>query len=102
MGSGERGVPICFATFGSGFVSLAAILDAWSRKVVGYAISRSMDARIAVAALKAAIRGRNPSQGCIRHSDRGSHYACEIYRGLLTTHGLVGSMSRVPSRIWWK
>jgi putative transposase len=51
------------------FVYLAAILDAWSRKVVGYAISRSMDARIAVAALKAAIRGRNPVKGCIHHSD---------------------------------
>ena len=46
------------------FVYLAAILDAWSRKVVGYAISRSMDARIAVAALKAAIRSRTPPQGC--------------------------------------
>ena len=54
-----------------GFVYLAAILDAWSRKVVGYAISRSMDARIAVAALKAAIRSRTPSKGCIHHSDRG-------------------------------
>ena len=41
-----------------GFIYLAAILDAWSRKVVGYAISRSMDARIAVAALKAAIKNR--------------------------------------------
>jgi putative transposase len=53
-----------------GFVYLAAILDAWSRKVVGYAISRSMDARIAVAALKAAIRNRQPPKGCIHHSDR--------------------------------
>ncbi len=43
-----------------GFVYLAAILDAWSRKVVGYAISRSMDARIAVAALKVALRNRAP------------------------------------------
>ena len=76
------------------FVYLAAILDAWSRKVVGYAISRSMDARIAVAALKAAIRNRNPPKGCIHHSDRGSQYASEIYRGLLTTQGMLGSMSR--------
>ena len=77
-----------------GFVYLAAILDAWSRKVVGYAISRSMDARIAVAALKAAIRGRNPAKGCIHHSDRGSQYASETYRALLAAHGLDGSMSR--------
>jgi len=55
-----------------GFVYLAALLDAWSRKVVGYAISRSMDARIAVAALKAAIRNRTSIAGCIHHSDRGS------------------------------
>jgi putative transposase len=76
------------------FIYLAAILDAWSRKVVGYAISRSMDARIAVAALKAAIINRAPAKGCIHHSDRGSQYASEVYRELLTAHGLVGSMSR--------
>ena len=83
----------CVAVPG-GFVYLAAILDAWSRKVVGYAISRSMEARVAVAALKAAIKGRNPPKGCIHHSDRGSQYASEIYRELLATHGVVGSMSR--------
>ena len=59
------------------------ILDAWSRRVVGYAISRSIDARLAVAALKAAIRGRKPPTGCLHHSDRGSQYASEIYRQLL-------------------
>ena len=85
---------LTYVAIAGGFVYLAAILDAWSRKVVGYAISRSMDARIAVAALKAAIRGRNPPRGCIHHSDRGSQYASEIYRALLETHGLVGSMSR--------
>src|SRR6266446_1667333 len=67
----------------SGFVYLAAILDAWSRRVVGYAISRSIDARLAVAALKAAIRARKPPEGCVHHSDRGSQYASEIYRQLL-------------------
>ena len=77
-----------------GFVYLAAILDAWSRKVVGYAISRSMDARIAIAALRAAIKNRQPLKGCIHHSDRGSQYAFEVYRALLAAHGLIGSMSR--------
>jgi len=77
-----------------GFVYLAAILDAWSRKVVGYAISRSMDARVAVAALKAALRNRAPPKGCIHHSDRGSQYASETYRKLLADHKLTGSMSR--------
>jgi len=77
-----------------GFVYLAAILDAWSRRVVGYAISHSIDARLAVAALKAAIHSRKPPAGCVHHSDRGSQYASEIYRQLLAAHGLVGSMSR--------
>jgi putative transposase len=85
---------LTYVAIPGGFVYLAAILDAWSRKVVGYAISRSMDARIAVAALKAAIRGRAPVNGCIHHSDRGSQYASEIYRALLAAHGLAGSMSR--------
>ena len=77
-----------------GFIYLAAILDAWSRKVVGYAISRSIGACIAVAALKAAIRARGPATGCVHHSDRGSQYASEVYRTLLAAHGLVGLMSR--------
>jgi len=85
---------LTYVAIPGGFVYLAAILDAWSRKVVGYAISRSMDARIAVAALKAAIRNRAPPKGCIHHSDRGSQYASEVYRALLTAHGLTGSMSR--------
>lgn len=85
---------LTYVAITGGFVYLAAILDAWSRKVVGYAISRSMDARIAVAALKAAIRNRSPCEGCIHHSDRGSQYASEAYRELLTAHGLAGSMGR--------
>src|SRR5512135_1200846 len=78
----------------TGFGYLAAILDAWSRRVVGYAISRSIDARLAVAALKVAINARNPPRGCVHHSDRGSQYASEIYRIALREHGLVGSMAR--------
>jgi hypothetical protein len=62
--------------------------------VVGYAISRLMEARIAVAALKSAIRTRLPPRGCIRHSDRGSRYASDAYRALLAEHGLKGWMSR--------
>ena len=70
---------LTYVAIPGGFGYLAAILDAWSRKVVGYAISRSMDARIAVAALKAAIRSRAPAAGCTHHSDRGSQYASEVY-----------------------
>jgi putative transposase len=84
---------ITYIAIETGFVYLAVILDAWSRRVVGYAISRSIDARLAIAALKSAIHDRNPPKGCIHHSDRGSQYASADYRKLLTTHGLVGSMS---------
>lgn len=85
---------ITYIAIAVGFVYLAAILDAWSRRVVGYAISRSMDARLAVAALTGAILARQPPKGCIHHSDRGSQYASEAYRSLLADHGLVGSMGR--------
>ncbi len=85
---------ITYIAITAGFVYLAAILDGWSRRVVGYAIGRAIDARLAVAALKAAIRVRRPPKGCVHHSDRGSQYASEIYRQLLAEHGLIGSMSR--------
>jgi putative transposase len=61
---------ITYIAITGGFVYLAALLDAWPRRVVGYAISRSIDARLALAALKAAIQTRNPPEGCVHHSDR--------------------------------
>nr|WP_245314425.1 IS3 family transposase [Sinorhizobium alkalisoli] len=76
------------------FVYVAVILDAWSRMVVGYAIGRSIDARLTLAALKTAIECRRPPAGCIHHSDRGSQYAAETYRQHLGHHGLAGSMGR--------
>jgi putative transposase len=85
---------ITYVAIAVGFVYVAIILDAWSRKVVGYAISRSIDARLAIAALKTAIARRRPPRGCIHHSDRGSQYAAEPYRKILARHGLVGSMGR--------
>ena len=63
---------ITYVAVVSGFVYVALVIDAWSRLIVGWAISRSMDARFAVAALKAAIRSRQPPEGCVHHSDRGS------------------------------
>lgn len=59
-----------------------------------YAISRSIDARLAIAALETAIARRRPPRGCIHHSDRRSQYAAEPYRKILARHGLVGSMGR--------
>jgi putative transposase len=56
----------------TGFVYLAVVLDAWSRRVVGWALGRRIDADLALAALAAAIADRKPPRGCVQHSDRGS------------------------------
>lgn len=85
---------ITYVAIAVGFVYVAVILDAWSRRVIGYAISRSIDARLTLAALKAAIHMRQPPNGCIHHSDRGSQYASQGYREMLAEHGLKGSMGR--------
>jgi putative transposase len=85
---------ITYVAVASGFVYVAVILDAWSRRVVGYAISRSIDVRLTLAALNAAIEDRKPPAGCLHHSDRGSQYAAQAYRHTLDRHGLVGSMGR--------
>jgi putative transposase len=63
---------LTYVAIAVGFVYLAVILDAWSRRVIGYAIGRSIEARLTVAALRAAIKGRKPPPGCIHHFDRGS------------------------------
>lgn len=78
----------------SGFVYLAVILDAWSRWVIGYALSRQIDTRLTLAALRAAIETRQPPPGCIHHSDRGAQCTAEPYRKELAKHRLVGSMNR--------
>ena len=78
----------------TGFVHLAVILDAWSRRVVGWAISRRIDADLALAALEAAVAARQPPPGCLHHSDRGSRYASEPYRERLERYGLRGSRGR--------
>jgi len=85
---------ITYVAVAGGFAYVAVILDAWSRAVVGYAISRSIDVRLTIAALKAAIGRRKPPDSCVHHSDRGSQYAARGYRDVLADHGLVGSMGR--------
>ena len=85
---------ITFVAIASGFVYVAIVLDAWSRRVVGYAIGRRVDARLAVAAFERAIALRRPLPGCVMHTDRGSQYASKAHRALVTEHGFVGSMSR--------
>jgi putative transposase len=85
---------LTYVALREGFAYVAIILDAWSRRVVGYAIGRAIDARLALAALNAAIAWRHPPPGCVHHSDRGTQYASRFYRAALAEHGLVGSMSR--------
>ena len=85
---------ITFVAIATGFVYLAVVLDAWSRRVVGYALDRHLDARLTTAALRAALVARRPLPGCLFHSDRGVQYSAQPHRALLAAHGLVGSMSR--------
>ncbi|WP_299822868.1 IS3 family transposase [uncultured Jannaschia sp.] len=85
---------ITFVAIAAGFVYVAIIMDAWSRRVVGYAIGRRIDARLTVAAFERAIALRRPLPGCVFHTDRGSQYASAKHRALIEKHGFFGSMSR--------
>jgi transposase InsO family protein len=76
------------------FVYLAVILDAFSRKVVGWALERSLASRLTVAALERAIAWRRPRPGLVHHSDRGLQYARGEYVAILEKRGIVPSMSR--------
>jgi transposase InsO family protein len=76
------------------FVYLAVVLDAFSRKVVGWNLGRSLQARLPIAALERAIAARRPGPGLVHHSDRGTQYACSDYRQLLDEHHILASMSR--------
>jgi putative transposase len=77
-----------------GWLYLAGVLDLRSRRCVGWAMRETLDADLAVSALRMALGARRPAPGLIHHSDRGVQYACEAYRTLLDAHGLVASMSR--------
>jgi transposase InsO family protein len=76
------------------FVYLAVILDAWSRRVVGWALDRTMEDELTLTALRMAIRQRGAPAGLVHHSDRGSQYASHDYTDLLKLHGIAISMSR--------
>ena len=76
------------------FVYLAVILDAFSRKVVGWALDRSLASRLAISALEQAIVRRQPPPGLVHHSDRGVQYASAEYVKLLQEHHMIPSMSR--------
>lgn len=76
------------------FVYLAVILDVFSRKVIGWALSQRIDTELTSAALRMAIEDRHPPEGCIHHSDRGVQYAAHDYVDDLRAAGLMISMSR--------
>ena len=77
-----------------GWLYVAAILDLFSRKVVGWAMSEKIDRRLCLDALAMAVLARSPARGLVHHSDRGSQYASTEYRAALAAHGMVCSMSR--------
>jgi putative transposase len=76
------------------FVYLAVVLDAFSRRVIGWALGRTLEAKLAVSALRMAIEQRKPAAGLVHHSDRGVQYASSEYTGLLQQHLAQISMSR--------
>jgi len=77
-----------------GWLYLAAILDLFSRRVVGHAMSERIDRELAIEALRAAMGRRAPDAGLLHHSDRGSQYASGAYQDALREKGVVCSMSR--------
>jgi len=85
---------ITYIRIRTGFVYLAAILDGYSRKVVGYAVSTALDITLTLQALKTAIDQRRPGVGIIHHSDQGMQYASAEYAAELQKHGFLVSMAR--------
>ena len=77
-----------------GWLYLVAVLDVFSRRVVGWAMSQLLDAPLVIAALRMALNQRHYSQNLILHSDRGAQFASAAYRQVLAKHGLTASMSR--------
>ena len=76
------------------FVYLAVVLDAFSRKVIGWSLDRSLSSTLPTIALQRAITNRKPRPGLVHHSDRGIQYASEEYGKLLDEHQMIPSMSR--------
>jgi transposase InsO family protein len=77
-----------------GWLYLAVVMDLFSRKIVGWATSSSLQATLVLDALGMALRRRTPGTGLVHHSDRGCQYAAADYQRLLADHGIVCSMSR--------
>jgi putative transposase len=87
---------ITYVRLAEEFAFLAVVLDAFSRRVIGWALDTHLRADLATAALKMAIEERRPQPGTlVHHSDRGVQYACAEYTSLLEAHGIQPSMSRI-------
>lgn len=98
-GSNRRWIAdIAYVHLQSSLVYVAALIDAWSRDVVGYAASLQASGRLASIALHSAVRAQRPVPGCIHHSMCGTHYLIRGYRGLLRQYGLVPSVSDLGER----
>jgi putative transposase len=76
------------------FVYLSVVLDAYSRRVIGWALGRTLEAELALSALRMALFSRRPAPGLVHHSDRGIQYASHDYTELLKQHEISISMSR--------
>ena len=76
------------------FIYLAVVLDAYSRRVIGWALDRHIEDELTLAALRMALASRTVGPGLVHHSDRGSQYASDDYTDLLKNHGIDMSMSR--------
>jgi putative transposase len=85
---------ITYVRLAETFVYLAVVIDAFSRRVVGWALDDHLEARLAVGALNRAIEARDPPGGLIHHSDRGVQYASSEYAARLDERGFQRSMSR--------
>jgi transposase InsO family protein len=85
---------ITYIRLSTEFVYLAVMLDAFSRRVIGWALGRTLESHLAVAALRMALMERTPAPGLVHHSDRGVQYASHIYTEMLEQHHVTISMSR--------
>ena len=85
---------ITYVATDEGWLYVAGILDAYSRRVVGWAMSDNLATELPLTALEMALRHRSPSAGLLHHSDRGCQYASDRYREQLVKSDLVPSMSR--------
>ena len=85
---------ITYIKTAEGWLFLAVVMDLYSRKIVGWSLARNMAVEMVKNALIMAIGRRTPGPGLIHHSDRGIQYACDEYRRLLQSYGMVSSMSR--------